>query len=440
MALTRSLSNGASSLRAHQQRFDVISNNIANANTIGYKSARATFTEQFNQVLNFGKTPNQVEGKGSGGINPLQFGLGVKMGSVSLDMSQGVIETTGRALDMALQGDGFFVLNMNGRELYSRAGAFTQDRGGFLVDSATGAFVQGYVPERDSTGKFVKDVNGNNILNRQVQTIQIPSNTVSPPQQTQTVSVMGNLNSQAAVGDERKTSINIYNTNGGVHSLGLTFTKTANANEYSIAANIDGNNVTIGATNITFNSDGTVNQPLNISITAANLNTALGAQLFDQTTPRDITLNLANPDNLLSGLTQFAMPNSATTSGQDGYQSGSLIGLTVDTEGKIWGAFTNGQSEILGQTVIAKFTNQAALIKEGDNLLATSVNSGLANIGTAGEIFPSTKVNGGALEQSNVEMTQQFTDIISTQRAFDAAARTITVSDQMLAETNMLKR
>lgn len=440
MALTRSLSNGASSLKAHQQRFDVISNNIANANTIGYKTARTTFSEQFNQVVNFGKSPNAVDGTGSGGINPTQYGLGVKMGSITLDMSQGVLETTGRALDLALQGDGYFVLNQNGRELYSRAGAFTTDREGYMVDSATGAFVQGYNPETNANGKILKDTLGNNILNRKIETIQIPADTVSPPKQSQNITVNGNLNSLASVGDERKTSIDIYNPNGGVHSLGLTFTKTANANEYSIAATIDGNSVNLASSTITFNSDGTLNTPLTIGITAADLNTALGAQLFDQTTPQDLTMKLADADNLLSGLTQFAMPNSATVSGQDGYESGSMIGMTVDTEGKIWGAFTNGQSEILGQLVMAKFTNQGALVKEGDNFFSTSVNSGLANIGTAGEIFPSTKIIGGSLEQSNVDMTQQFTDIISTQRAFEAASRTITISDQMLAEVNQLKR
>ena len=187
MAIARSLATGASSMRAHQQRFDVISNNIANANTIGYKSGRAVFVEQFNQIQALGKSPDNNSGNGLGGVNPMQIGLGVKMGAVMKDMTQGSLEATERPLDLALQGEGFFVYNLNGNELYSRAGAVARDRDGFLVDATSGAYLQGYNTEIDADGKTVKDANGNNVLNRTVENLQIDPSVISEPKQTQTL-------------------------------------------------------------------------------------------------------------------------------------------------------------------------------------------------------------------------------------------------------------
>ncbi len=441
MSLTRSLATGASSLRAHQQRFDVISNNLANVNTIGFKSGRATFQDFLSQTAKYASSPDNEGGTGIGGVNPLQFGLGVKVGAVQRDMSQGMVESTNRPLDLALNGGGFFVYNLNGRQVYSRAGAITRDKEGAFVDSSTGAFVQGYNIEKDANGKIVRDSNGNNILNRKIENVGVSSNVISPPSQTQNVSVTGNLNAATPEGDERKTSINIFDNSGGSRSLSLTFTKTANPNEFTISGEIEGVAVNLSDTTITFNNDGTLQTPLAVSISTADLNTALASQVFDETAPKDtINIELANSGSLLSGLTQFAADNTATMLEQDGYQSGDLLNLSVDQEGKIWGAFTNGQAEILGQVAIAKFTNPEGLNNEGNNFFSISPNSGLANVGTAGENFPSTKIISSALEQSNVDITTQFTDMISTQRAFEAAARTITVSDQLLGETNLLKR
>lgn len=439
MGLSRSLSVGASSLKAQQQRFDVISNNLANSNTVGYKSSRLNFAEQFSQVYTRGTAPESDSGGGMGGSNPIQFGLGVKAGSVQQDMSQGVIESTNRPLDMALQGDGFFVYNSNGVDKYSRGAAITLDRIGNLVDSNTGAYLQGYNIETDNNGRMLKNSDGSNRLDGVAGNMKIPVGIVSSPKQTQNVTVGGNLNSQGVTGDTRKTSINLHDQLGTPRSLGFTFTKTANQNEYSLDMSVDGVALP-GTTTIIFNNDGTLNSPMSLSVTAADLNTALGNNVFDAATPKDITLQLADPNNLISGLTQFAASNTATFKEQDGYKSGELLDVSVDTEGKLWGAFSNGQSEIMGQVVVAKFSNEDGLIRNGDSYYIASPNSGLPVIGTAGEIFESTLVRGNSLEQSNVDLTSQFTDMISTQRAFEAASRTITLSDQLLQETNNLKR
>jgi len=134
---------------------------------------------------------------------------------------------------------------------------------------------------------------------------------------------------------------------------------------------------------VVFNADGTLNTPTSLAITAADLNTAIGNPAFDATTPKDLTVQLADPNQLLSGLTQFAMPSNSIITSQDGYKMGGLQDLSVDSEGKIWGAFTNGRSELLGQVVIARFTNPEGLIQKGNNMYINSPNSGDAVYGTA---------------------------------------------------------
>ena len=440
MAITRSLGIGTSSLRAHQQKFDVISNNLANLNTIGYKSNRANFQEQFNQIRSYGMSPN-AQGEGTrGGTNPVQFGLGVKMGSISKDMSQGATETTNRPLDMAIQGEGFFIYEQNGQQLFSRAGAVAMDENGNLVDSSSGAFLQGYNVETDANGNIIKDANGVNALTSTRDNLSIDENVISSPAQTENVSLMGNLKSSNEEGFEKKTSIKIYDNVGGTHDLQLSFTKTANPNEYTVAASVDGNDVALNETTVLFNNDGSLQSPQSGSISAADLNAALGTTSFDETTPQDLTVNFNDPNNPTMGLKSYATNNSVTISSQDGHGPGSLNGLEVDDKGQVWGAFSNGQSEVLGQVLVAKFTNSEGLENSGGNFYKVSPNSGDPNIGTAVDIFPSTKIRGYALEQSNVDMTRQFTDMISTQRAYEASARTITVSDKILGETTILKR
>ncbi|MBK9248574.1 MAG: flagellar hook-basal body complex protein [Ignavibacteria bacterium] len=388
-----------------------------------------------------GSSPNNIASGGIGGIDPLQIGLGVKLGSVKVDFSQGSIQSTNRPLDLALQGDGFFNFRLNGQELFSRAGAFSFDTQGNLVDSASGAYVQGYNLETSSTGRVLKDSNGTNSLLRKVSNVQISPSFKSAPRQTQNVTVSGNLNALSPSGDAFSTSISIFDNQGGPHVLNLKFTKSA-ANTFALQGTID--SVTTPLTGIpatvTFNPDGTLSTPLSFNVTAAGLNTALGTTAFDATTPKNVSVTLAQPTGLLAGLTQFSGQNTVTAREQDGYAAGDIARLSVDQTGKIIGAFTNGQSELLGQVVMTKFTNPGGLVKEGGNFFSVSPNSGLPNVGTAVEIFPSTRVASGSLEESNVDLTEQFTDMITTQRAFEAAAKTITTSDEFLNTINQLKR
>lgn len=440
MGLSRSLSTGTSSLRAHQKKFDVIANNLANASTVGFKANRVTFADQFTQTSSLGQSPDS-SGDSTGGLNPVQYGLGVKVGAVQRNMDQGLIEVTGRSLDMAINGNGFFIYQADGQTKYSRAGAVVRDSQGFLVDAASGAHLQGYNLTYDTSGKPVRDSEENNILDRSLSNLRIQPGFLSAPRQTSKVGLNGNLNAQMETGEQRVTSINIYDKTGAPREMSLTFEKTATPNEYTITGSIEGNPLTLSAGTVTFNQDGSINTPTDLTITAADLNSVLGGDLFDATTPKDIEIALADASgNAFGGLTQYSSSSNATIQSQNGYEAGELLNMQVSPRGEIVGTFTNGQSEVIGQVAISKFTNPEGLITSGGNFFEASPNAGTPNIGTAGETFPASSIAGSALEQSNVDLTIEFTEMISTQRAFEAASRTITVGDQMLAEINQLKR
>ena len=465
MGLIRSLSIGTSSLIAHQSKFDVISNNLANASTVGYKANRANFAEQFNQIYSRGKASEPNRGYANGGIDPLQFGLGVKLASINKDFSQGVIESTNRPLDVALQGDGFFIVKNNGVQRFSRFGAFKLDGDGYLIDSNTGGFIQGYNTSQDPYGITYRTSTGENMLDRTLSNIHIPVSTVSLPRQSQQVTMLGNLNSDADVGFDsiRRTSMTIYDEIGGARTLTFTFQKVAE-NDWLVGAEIDGVNQGSGAEGnillnpddpndilpafgrVTFNPDGTISSvvpnnniaaPFTLTFPAGSIINANGG--IDKF-PKDLNITLADPTNLSLGLKQFAADSNANFESQDGWTLGELEDLQVDPRGRILGSFTNGQTEVLAQLAMAKFANNEGLVNVGMNYFKVGPDSGDPIIGTAIETFSTTQMVGNALEQSNVDLTAQFTDMISTQRAFEAASRTVTVSDTLLQEINQLKR
>ncbi len=441
MGLSRSLTVAQTSLLAHQRRLDVIANNVANVNTIGYKASRARFAENVIQRLGIGTLPI-VSGADIGGVDPLQIGLGVRLAATVADMAQGTITPTNRPLDVAVRGDGFFVVQLNGRQLFTRAGSFTLDSRGNLVDTATGALVQGYGIVLDANGLPVRDSSGNTVLSRQVGALRIPLGLRSPAHQTERVRLSGNLSAEMADGESIATSILIYDSRGVTHVLRLELRKTATPGEFELTATLDEQPLTLptGSSPVRFRGDGTLESPLSVVIPGAELNTALGANppVFDPA--KSLTIELAPQGSLLSGVTQMSGPSTLAVIEQDGYGIGELVDLRIDSTGKLLGSFSNGRTEVLGQLVLAQFLNPGGLLREGDNFFAVSPNSGAPILGTAGELFSGTSVVGGAVEESNVELTTEFTELIATQRAFEAAARIVTVSDQILAEVNALKR
>ncbi len=409
--MMRSLFAGVSGLRNHQVRMDVIGNNIANVNTVGFKAGRVTFEEAFAQLVRGPGAGNQA----TGGTNPMQVGLGMNIGSIDMLFGQGNFENTGRTTDLAIQGDSFFVVNDGSQNFYTRAGNFNLDNQGRLV-APNGYIVQG----RQSVDGVLTDTVGNLIL---------PFGQRAAARATEMVDMTGNLDASAAIDDTRETTIAVFDEQGGRHELTVTFTKTA-TNTWDFAITTPNGTVNGGDTGtLTFNDDGTLVGPEDIDFEFTP--TDFGAS-------QTITVDFGTADTI-DGLSQFSAASTAVLSEQDGYSMGDLQQISIDQFGIIAGAFTNGTTLVLGQVALADFNNPSGLFRAGDNMYTPSNNSGTAVINYAGEGSQSV-VASGALEMSNVDLAQEFTNMITAQRGFQSNARVITTSDEMLQELVSLKR
>ncbi len=418
--MMRSLFAGVSGLRNHQTRMDVIGNNIANVNTVAFKASRVTFKEAFAQLLQGASRPPG----NTGGINPIQIGSGMNIGSIDQLFTQGSLESTGQNTDLAIQGDAFFVLSDGAKRVYTRAGNFQLDANGRLIAPNNGFVVQGI--NADSLGNFSAA--------SAITDIRLPLGQKSPAQATSQISLTGNLNQNAAVGDTHDMGITVYDAAGAPHNLQITFTNTG-AGTWSWAATVGGGTaaVTSGGTGtVTFNATGSL-----ASFTG-------GPLVIDPATVAGagdaFTVNIdPGTVNQIDGLAGFARQSNAVINSQNGYQAGDLTDIQIDKLGVVTGFFTNGVSRSLAQIALAQFNNPSGLLRSGDNVYEESANSGLAVVGFAGTSNTST-ITPGALENSNVDLSQEFTSMIITQRGFQANARVITTSDEMLQELVNLKR
>lgn len=409
--MIRSLSTGVSALQSNQTRMDVIGNNIANVNTLAFKRGRAAFNEVLGQKL-FGV------GRTSGGteINPSNVGLGVAVGSVTQDWEQGALQSTGINTDLALNGDGFFIVN-NGKENWlTRAGNFTTNYKGELV-STNGFNVQGWAFDQQ-TGQLITG---------ELKDLKIDPNAKEPAKFTENVQVGGNLSADTADGESTSVSTVVYDEQGRAHDVVVTFTKVGDpdtSNNWSYE--IDGGNAFAGVTTgtIDFNTDGTIQTVSPPSTLTWDSNFVTGGP----------TLNFD-----LQNISQFSGSSTATVRDQDGHPAGELAGFTVKTDGVLELNFTNGEQRQVYQLAIANVNNPNGLEQQGDNLYTTSSASGDMQLGRAGRDVR-TAVVAGTLELSNVDLANQFSDMIVTQRGYQAAARVITTSDELLQETVQLKR
>ncbi len=418
--MMRSLFAGVSGLRNHQVRMDVIGNNIANVNTVAFKASRVTFKEAFAQIVQGASRPPGGVTDVAGGRNPIQVGLGMNIGSIDMQFTQGNLETTGVTTDLAIQGDSFFVVSNGTQRFFTRSGAFQLDEGGRLVAATNGFIVQG----RMAT---------NGVLTDTISDIRLPFGQKSAAQATTAASIGGNLNASAAVDTTRQTSITVYNEQGGRHELTITFTKTANPNEWDYVITASGADPGAGLVNdtgtVVFNQDGTLASPETVDF-------EFTPDGFTTSQPITITFGTADA---IDGLSQFASPSTAVLRDQDGYTMGLLERISIDPLGTIVGAFSNGTTLTLAQLVLADFNNPTGLLRTGDNMYSVSPNSGAAVLGFAGEGSRSV-VTSGALEMSNVDLAAEFTNLITAQRGFQSNARVITTSDEMLQELVNLKR
>jgi len=411
--MMRSLFAGVSGLKNHQTRMDVIGNNIANVNTIGFKSGRVSFQDVLSQTLQGASAGSG----GRGGTNPVQVGLGVGLASIDTLFTDGSFQPTGKQTDLAIQGAGFFILSDGLNQVYTRAGAFDFDRLGNFVVPGTGYQVMGWLA----------DINGNIDTNAAPTRITIPVGQTMPAQATTKVTYAYNLSAEAEVNTQVPVSIVVYDSQGNAYKLKGIFEKTGD-NEWSFGniEVIDPKGVThpvAGATTIRFTAAGSFDSADPLTIAFAD---TISGQ------PLQIT-----PD--FSRLTQYGGESSVQAVDADGYAAGVLEQTTIDTSGVIMGYFSNGQSQPLARIALATFNNPGGLIKVGENLFAVSSNSGEPLIGTSGTGGRGT-LSSGTLEMSNVDLAQEFTNMIITQRGFQANSKIITVTDEMLQELANLKR
>jgi len=534
--MMRSLFSAVSGLKTHQQRMDVIGNNIANVNTPGYKKSRVTFQDMLNQTIRGASRP--VEG-GRGGTNPMQMGLGVTIGSIDTDFGVTSLQDTGKNTDLGINGDGFFVLGESGGRLYyTRAGNFDFDRDGNLVSLLNGMHVQGWLPDASGSINPLDDI----------QNIKIDLKQSAPAKATSKIVFGGNIDFQTNNGiltfNDGSTTKDFTITHSGVTSnLQISFSPSSAFNtwEWTIVDKTNGSqlatgkitmdsttgnvsictgnnttfklgnddiditlpvtgdnagNFTFSGTNVTgvnglpdptmkfnppgynlvqtvydslgnqyttvinFTKDSSNNWTWSLkSVSDSNNNpitpvTGNGTFLFDASTGRlaagsnssgnisFIPSGATAPLNInldFSNLTQFASETTAGIQEQDGYQSGNLERYSIDQTGTIVGVFSNGVTRNLAQIALARFTNPGGLTKEGNSLYSESSNSGDSDIKPPGSSGFGT-VKPGTLEMSNVDLSSEFTDMITTQRGFQANSRVITASDEMLQDLVNLKR
>ena len=412
MALN-ALFTGASGLAANSAALDVVGNNLANLNTTGFKTQRALFLDAVYQTLSSGSA---AQGAG-GGANPVQVGFGVSVGAVDSEFTQGTLNPTGRALDLGIQGTGFFTVSNGSQTLFTRSGAFSVDDAGFLVDASSGNRVQRF----GSTG----EVGAPNSAGFQAAgdfDIRIPFGAGVPGLPTTSATMQGNLDSRDGVGSTRLAPIEFFDSQSTPHQLNVTFTKTA-INTYEISVTSTGLTATIPNTPIVFNDSGYLVSPASIDVSLSGF-----ASAADQT----IRLNLGTPLSG-NGVTQFGGAVSVDAVTQDGSGSGTLTEVSVDKSGIIQGTFSNGRTVALAQLAMARFNNESGLVREGNNYYASSAASGNALLGPAntGGIG---SIQGGTLEGSNVDIATEFAKLIIAQRGFQVNSQVVSAANQVLQE------
>jgi flagellar hook protein FlgE len=566
--MLRSLFSGVTGLGTNSTRMDVIGNNVANVNTIGFKTSRVTFEETVSQLLRGATGPVGA----LGGSNPVQIGNGARLGSLDSVFTQGGIEATGVDTDLAIQGRAFFVLSDGVNSYFTRAGAFQLDGQGQLVNPTNGFVVQGFGYDRttgtfaaqpsslriplgeaepakqttvinyrgnleadseprgsqaqsgvlyDQVGEFAMDtvplinlradsagvvplleegdeirfsatVNGEtvsgtfavtagNTLADLIASLQTTLNTaegvdgitvsvsangqvqVQSPDQLGTNGAVRGLTIQALDADdvtrddfnsilamnETQTArdagnfveeTTVYDSLGFAHVVRLDFTRVLGTNQFTWNATVDGGDTPVlvgGSGRVTFNTDGSLSgfsydPALGVIPTRLTIGPASGAA-----TPLEIELNAGT----IGGFDGITLLRSATSleATQDGFTQGSLVDFRVDRNGEVITLFSNGVTRPVGKLALADFVNPAGLLRSGDNLFQASLNSGDPLVATAGSGIEAS-VFSGSLEQSNVDLAREFTNMILAQRGFQASARVITTSDEVLSELLNIKR
>lgn len=392
-----------SGLNAAQQDLNVTANNIANSATTGFKQSRAEFSDMF-AVSPYG-------------VNRNATGNGVKVASVSQQFTQGNINTTNNSMDLALSGQGFFILSDGGSTVYSRAGAFRPNNDGYVVNS-------------QAQRLQVYPAGANGTFNTSTMTDLRLVTSESAPAATTEVETVFNLPSAATVPtttpfdatDETSyntaRSMTLYDSLGAAHTASMYYVKTA-TNEWDMHVTVDGN--PSGTQHLVYDQNGNLTAPANGQFVLPTYDAAAG--LSTGAAPLNVTMDLSNT-------TQYGDTFTMTSITQDGYTTGRLIGIDIDSTGVVQARFTNGQATQLGQVAIANFQNPQGLQQLGDTSWAQTFGSGQPLNGQAGNSGFGL-IQSGALEASNVDITAQLVNMITAQRNFQANSQMISTADQI---------
>ncbi|WP_138733849.1 flagellar hook protein FlgE [Modestobacter excelsi] len=422
--MLRSMFSAISGLKAHQTKLDTVGNNIANVNTVGYKSSQTVFQDTLSQVLSNGSAPTET----TGGTNPAQVGLGVKVAGITTNFSQGSTQSTSRSTDFMISGDGFFVTQSGNEQLFTRAGSFDFDGQGRLVTS-DGSILQGW-----TATDGVVDTNGS------IGDLSVPYGQVMPPSASTKGGFTGNLTSGAAPNDAVESQITMYDALGNAHQVTATFTKTATPNAWSLTlkdengADLtpDSDAGTAGVQAPVLNFDAGTGQIAAADRTLTFRPSAATAASWPQPAGGGLTLDL-------STISQFGAKSSLKPTTTDGYAMGTLQSFSLSSDGTIVGVYSNSLRQDIGKLALATFSNPGGLEKSGNSSYRVGNNSGVAVIGAAGTGGAGT-LTAGALEMSNVDLASEFTDLIIAQRGFQANSRVITTSDEVLQSLVQLGR
>ena len=430
MSLTTALFTAANGLNAHGEAVNVISDNIANISTTAFKSSQARFADVIASTVGDSSTATQ--------------GQGAALSNTNTDYTQGTLLPTGVPTDLALQGNGFFIMkgSFGGSSgtYFSRNGGFGIDQNGYLTNPNE-LIVQGY------------PVDGNGLLQTEVTDLKLGSVSLIPPRVTTVIDCRANVDSGSAVVSTFSltapattstfgTSVTAFDSRGQERNVDLYFTNNGSSS-FTWYAVVDGSEVTggtagtatqVGTGTLTFNTDGSL---------ATQSGTSFSANFLNATPSQVINVNFGTPTSAggtgTDGMTSYSGSSNITYIAQDGNAEGALLGISVSQDGSITGAFTNGQPRLLGRVALASFSDQQELTRMGGTLYTATQGSGLPAVGPPG-VGGRGSVVSGSLEQSNVNLSNEFITLMTTQRGFESNTRSIRAADQMLQELVNLSR
>ena len=407
-SLLSSLFTGVSGLTSNSEAMGIIGDNISNANTVGFKSSKAVFSDLFSTILANGSITRQL-------------GRGSQLSGSLKEFSQGAFESSTNALDMAIDGSGFFVVNNGTGNQYTRAGQFRLNENG-LVQAVTGEILQGQ--------KITNDLVSADVGNIDLAGVQ------SAPQATTTFTLGANLDGAATAASTFTSPVTIYNSVGTQVIASIKFTKVADANSWGYAITTSDGTLTSGASGtVSFDSSGNLTSPTTDQAIVIDYSAAKTPALT-----QNLTWDLIGSSGITNGkLTGFSAASNNNSLVQDGFSTGTLVGLTTNSTGIISGLFNNGQTDQLFQVTLGDFLAPSGVQRGGNNLFSETAESGQVVLGTAGT-GGFGDLTGQSLELSNVDLAEQFVTMIQTQQAFQASARIITTTDDLLTEAVNLVR